>query len=188
VVVTTNPVGVDPFLGSSVAGISFQVLLVTLTALLIGFATQRVLLGFVGGGVVGSVGIGGGEVTEAEAAAVKNDALAAGEVPDLSRPLFDRVGVPDPRLRLMQSRISLELEVRKLAQTHELPAGLTVPYVVRGLVDKKKMSPKLGSAVTALASMGDRISHGAELSQDAVSLLTDAYAQALAKIGGKIKR
>lgn len=187
VVVTTSPVGLDPFLGSSVAGISFQVLLVTLTAILIGFATQRMLLGFVGPGVPAMPNFVP-PVDEAEAAAVKNDALAAQEAADLSRPLFDRVGVPDPRMRLLQSRVALELDVRQLAQVNDLPSGLTIPYVVKGLVDKKKMTPKLASAVVSLAEMGDRISNGAALSPDAVSLLTDAYAQTLAKVGGKVKR
>ena len=186
VVVTTSPADTpEVFLGSSVAGISFQVLLVTLTAILLGFGTQRMLLGFAGTGASGQAL--GGEIDEVEAAAVKKDALAASESADLSRPLFDRVGVPDPRMRLMQSRIALELEVRKLAQNHDLPSGLTIPYVVRGLVEKKKMSPKLAASITALASIGDRLSNGAEVSIDTTTLLSDAYAQALAKIGGKLK-
>ncbi|CAN5309847.1 hypothetical protein BH10ACT7_BH10ACT7_27600 [soil metagenome] len=185
VVVTTSPSEApDVFLGSSVAGIAFQVLLVTLTAILLGFGTQRLLLGFVGGGPGAP---GSGAIDEVEAAAVKKDALAATETADLSRPLFDKVGVPDPRMRLMQSRIALELEVRKLAQHHDLPSGLTIPYVVRGLVEKKKMSPKLAASITALTAIGDRLSLGAEISTDTTTLLTDAYAQALAKVGGKIK-
>src|SRR5690606_4241112 len=82
-------------------------------------------------------------VTEEEAATVKRDVAAAREAADLSRPLFEKAPVSDPRLRLLQSRITLELDVRKLAQENDLPSGLSIPYVVKGLVSAKKMSPKL---------------------------------------------
>jgi hypothetical protein len=188
VVVTTTPgVAAQPLLGSDVASITTQVILVTLAALLLGFATQRLLLGVYG--MRPAFARGGYEsIDEGEAIAVKKDVLAAGEAPDLSRPLFERSGVTDPRLKLLQSRIALELEVRKLAQHNDLPSGLTVPYVVRGLVSKKKMSPKLASAVTALHAIGDRLGNGAELSADTTTLLMEAYSQALAKLGGRIKR
>lgn len=184
-VVTTAPTErVEPFLGSTVASLTFQVILVTFAALLLAFATQRILLGSY---LPGRLVVAGGVVDETEAAAIKKLVAAATEAADLSRPLFDKSGVPDARLRLLESRITLEQEVRKLAQNNDLPSGLTVPYVVRGLVEKKKMTPKLAAAVTELADLGDRLSRGAEISLDATTLLTEAYAQALTKVGGKIK-
>jgi hypothetical protein len=126
-------------------------------------------------------------VDEKDAVVIKREVGAAGEAPDLSRPLYEKAPVTDPRLRLLQSRIALELEVRTLAQNNDLPSGLSIPYVVKGLVDKKKMSPKLATAISGLHDMGDRIGRGAEISLDTTTLLTEAYAQALAKVGGKIK-
>jgi hypothetical protein len=199
VVVTTTPAvaAAQPFLGSRVANIVFQLLLVTLASLFLAFATHRILLGEYG---VRAARTGGGAVPagplpgvlpvvgEDEAAAVKSEVGAASETPDLSRPLYEQGGITDARLRLLQSRIALELEVRKLAQNHDLPSGLTIPYVITGLVEKKQMSDKLASAVSALSSIGDRLGRGAELSPDATTLLTESYAQALAKVGGKIKK
>ena len=189
VVVTTRevpPAAVTPFLGSRVAGIVFQLILVTFAALLIALATQRVLLGEYG--LRRPVAPGGLPIVdEGEAAGVKHDVESAAEAPDLSRPLFAGAGVTDTRLRLIQDRIALELEVRKLALNNDLPSGLTIPYVVRGLVEKRKMTPALASAVTALSSIGDRLGSGAALSPDTTTLLTDAYARALAKVGGKIR-
>ncbi|MDP3209398.1 MAG: hypothetical protein Q8M65_09650 [Rhodoglobus sp.] len=188
VVITTAPAEyVAPFLGSSVAGIAFQVVFVTLASLLLAFATQSILLGNYGLRRAGTPSGGVGFIDESEAAAVKGSAVAAGETADLSRPLFARRGIPDARLGLLESRITLELEVRKLAQHSDLSTGLTIPYVVKDLIAKKKMSPKLGSAVVELSSIGDRISRGAEISVDTTTLLTEAYAQALARVGGKIK-
>lgn len=183
VVVTTTPAPpVEPFLGSLVASIAFQLILVTLAALLLAFGTQRLLLG---------TPIGRRDsvapIEEAEAIAVTKNLQAATEAPDLSRPLFARGSVPDARLRLLESRIDLELDVRRLAQSHDLPSGLTMPSVVRGLVEKKKMSPKLAAAVTDLHDIGDRLSRGAEISLDTTTMLTEAYAQALARVGGKAK-
>jgi hypothetical protein len=188
VTVTTTPgVADQPFLGSAVASITTQVILVTLAALLLGFATQRLLHGVYG--MRPAFARGGFEsIDEGEALAVKKDVMAAGEAPDLSRPLFGRSGVSDPRLNLLQSRIALEEEVRRLAQNNDLPSALTVPYVVKGLVAKKKMSPKLAAAVNALYSIGDRLGNGAEISADTTTLLTEAYSQTLAKLGGKIRR
>jgi hypothetical protein len=189
--VTTSPavaVVEQPFLGSSVAVVAVQLLLVTLAALFLAFATQRILLGEYWIRRVAAAGVRSTPIDEAEATAVKQDVVMAGEAPDLSRPIFERTGVTDARLRLLQSRIALELEVRKLAQDHEVPASLSIPFIVRGLVEKKKMSAKLGSAITALNELGDRLGGGAEITPDAVTLLTESYAQALAKLGGKIKR
>lgn len=186
-IVTTGPVEVaPPFLGSTVANLAFQVLLVALASLLLAFGTQRVLLGEYG--VRRTALPGGGDVIDEDAAAaVKREVLAAGEAADLSRPLFARRGIPDARLALLESRIALEQEVRTLAQHNDLPSGLTVPYVVRGLVSKKRMSSKLASAVVELSEIGDRIGRGAELSLDTTTLLTEAYSQALARVGGKIR-
>lgn len=189
VVVTTSPAPVEaPFLGSSVASVVFQLILVALLALLLAFGTQRVLLGEYG--IRRSVFakgerddiVGGDEVDD-----VKRDVVAAGEQRDATRPLFDTAGVPDPRLRLLQSRIALEQEVRKLAQDNEVPSNLSVPAVVKGLVEKKRMSPKLAGAVVTLIDLGERLSRGADLSVDTMTTLTEAYAQALGKVGGKIR-
>ena len=191
VTVTTAPAAAlveQPFLGSTVAVIVVQLLLITLASLFLAFATQRVLLGEYGWRRTAFPGSRGTPIDETEATIVKNDIVAAGEAPDLSRPLFERTGVTDTRLRLIQSRIALELEVRKLAQDHDVPASLSIPSLVRGLVGKKKMSPKLASGITALNDLGDRLGSGAEITPDAVTLLTESYAQALAKIGGKIRR
>lgn len=190
VTVTTSPVVAvadQQFLGSTVAVIVVQLLLITLTALFLAFATQRILLGEYGLRRA-AAGVRGTPIDEGEAKAVKQDVVSAHEAPDLSRPLFEKAGVTDARLRLLQSRIALELEVRKLAQDHDVPASLSIPSVVRGLVEKKKMSPKLASAITSLNELGDRLGSGAEITPDAVTLLTESYAQALAKIGGKLKR
>ncbi len=187
VTVTTYPTAaVQPLLGSTAADLAFQVLLVTLAALLLAFGTRRVLLGEYGGRAAAAFG-GLPFVDEEEAATVKREVGAAGEAPDLSRPLFEKAPVTDPRLALLQSRIALELEVRKLAQHNDLPSGLTIPYVLKGLVSKKKMTPKLAGAVVQLNTIGDKLSRGAEISLDTTTLLTEAYAQALAKVGGKIK-
>lgn len=184
VVVTTSPAPpTEPFLGSIVASIAFQLILVALAALLLAFGTQRLLLGTPIGRRENSVA----PIEEAEALAVTKNLQAATEAPDLSRPLFARGSVPDARLRLLESRIDLELDVRRLAQNHDLPSGLTIPSVVRGLVEKKKMSPKLAAAVTDLHDIGDRLSRGAEISLDTTTMLTEAYAQALARVGGKAK-
>lgn len=189
VVVTTGPAPVEAaFLGSSVASIVFQLILVALLALLLAFGTQRVLLGEYG--IRPSVFakeerhdiVGGDEVDD-----VKRDVVAAGEQRDATRPLFDTAGVPDPRLRLLQSRIALEQEVRKLAQDNEVPSNLSVPAVVKGLVEKKRMSPRLAGAVVTLIDLGERLSRGADLSVDTMTTLTEAYAQALGKVGGKIR-
>ncbi|CAN5307292.1 hypothetical protein BH09ACT5_BH09ACT5_00160 [soil metagenome] len=191
VVVTTAPAvaSVDqPFLGSTVAVVAVQLLLITLTALLLAFATQRVLLGEYWIRRASVAGVRGHPIDESEAKAVKHDIVSATEAPDLSRPLFERSGVADARLRLLQSRIALELEVRRLAQDNDVPASLSIPSVVRGLVEKKKMSPKLAAGITSLNELGDRLGSGAEITPDATTLLTESYAQALAKIGGKIKR
>jgi len=187
VVVTTTDVpavAVQPFLGSAVAVILVQLGLLTLLALFLAFATQRVLLGEYG---FRRVSTGGAIIGADEAAGVKHDVASADETADLSRPLFEKAPVPDPRLRLLQSRIALELAVRKLAADNDLPSGLSMPYVVRDLVAKKKMSDRLASAVVDLGDLGDRLGHGAEVSPDALTLLSDSYAQALAKVGGKIK-
>lgn len=191
VVVTTGPAPAasQPFLGSRVANIVFQLLLVTLAALFLAFATHRILLGEYGARVAtagGSPAVPAVEVDEA--AAVKRDIAAAAETADLSRPLYEKGGITDARLRLLQSRIALELEVRKLAQNHDLPSGLTIPYVISGLVEKHAMSEQLAAGISALSSIGDRLGLGAELSTDASTLLGDSYAQALAKVGGKIKK
>lgn len=192
VVVTTAPAPsvADPFLGSRLANIVFQLLLVTLASLFLAFATHRILLGEYGfGGAVRSAsggGVAGIEVDEA--AAVKSDIAAASETADLSRPLYEKGGITDPRLRLLQSRIALELEVRTLAQNHDLPSGLTIPYLIGGLVEKKAMTERLAAGLTALNSIGDRLGRGAELTPDATTLLTESYSQALAKVGGKIKK
>lgn len=184
VVVTTSPAAlVEPFLGSLVASIAFQLILVALAALLLAFGTQRLLLGT----PIGRRENSAAAIEESEAAAVTKNLQAATEVPDLSRPLFSRGSVPDARLRLLESRIDLELDVRRLAQSHDLPSGLTIPSVVRGLVEKKRMSPKLAAAVTDLHDIGDRLSRGAEISLDTTTMLTEAYAQALARVGGKAK-
>lgn len=193
VTVTTSPAAVSagPWLGSRAADLTFQVMLVTLAALLLAYGTRRVLLGeYAGSGGGASVApiVGAtAAVTEEEAAAVKKDVAAAREAPDLSRPLFEKAPVTDPRMRLLQNRITLELDVRKLAQDHDLPSGLTMPFVVKGLVDAKKMSPKLGASVVALSEIGERLGHGADISLDTTTLLSDAYSQALAKVGGKIR-
>lgn len=191
VVVTTAPaVQSQPFLGSRVANIVFQLLLVTLASLFIAFAVHRILLGEYGvrpaASRAGSPAASAIEVDEA--AAVKRDVAAAPETADLSRPLYEKGGITDTRLRLLQSRIALELEVRKLAQNHDLPSGLTIPYVIAGLVEKKAMTEQLASGITALSTIGDRLGLGAELTTDASTLLGDSYAQALAKVGGKIKK
>lgn len=193
VVVTTAPAPAlpEPFLGSRVANIVFQLLLVTLASLFLAFAVHRILLGEYGARSVRSSAVAAGAVPAVgvdEAAAVKGDVAAASEAPDLSRPLYEKGGITDVRLRLLQSRIALELEVRKLAQNHDLPSGLTIPYVIAGLVEKKAMTERLAAAITALSSIGDRLGLGAELSQDATTLLTESYSQALAKVGGKIKK
>jgi hypothetical protein len=182
VVVTTSPAAAG---GLDVTAVTIQFILVTLAALLAAFATHVVLLGRYGPGpraalAAGSIGVD-------DAAEVKAAVAAAGEARDLSRPLFDAAGVPDTRLRLLQSRIALELEVRRLASHHDLPSGLTIPFVVKGLVDKKRMTPRLAGAIVELGDIGDRLSRGADLSADTTTLLTEAYAQALAKVGGKIK-
>lgn len=185
--VTTSPAtAAQPWLGSTAADITFQVILVTFAALLLAFGTHRVLLGEYGSRAALASG-GLPLVDEEDAAAVKRDVAAATEAPDLSRPLYEKAPVTDPRLRLLQSRIALELEVRKLAQHNDLPSSLTIPYVLKGLVAKKKMSPKLSSAITELNTIGDKLGRGAEISLDTTTLLTEAYAQALAKVGGKIK-
>jgi len=184
VVVTTSPARApEPFLGSVVANITFEVILVTVAALLLAFAAHRLVLGSDRPGRL--VASGAAEIDVAEASEVKKLIHAATEAADLSRPLFDKTGVPDARLRLLESRITLEQEVRSLAQNHDLPAGLTVPYVVRGLVEKRKMSPKFAAAVTELSDIGDRLSRGAKISIDATTLLAEAYAGALARLGGK---
>lgn len=191
VTVTTGPPSAtEPWLGSTAADVTFQLILVTLAALLLAFGTHRVLLGEYGVRTApASAGPGGPlpRVDERDAAALKRDVAAATEAPDLSRPLYEKAPVTDPRLRLLQSRIALELEVRTLAQHNDLPSSLTIPYVLKGLVEKKKMSPKLASAITGLHDVGDRLGRGAELSLDTTTLLTEAYAQALAKVGGKLK-
>ena len=191
VVVTTAPslaTAEQPFLGSKVAVIVVQLLLITLASLFLAFATQRILLGEYGIRRTAAAAARGIPIDEAEAKAVKQDVVSGTEAPDLSRPLFEKAGVMDARLRLLQSRIALELEVRKLAQDNDVPASLSILSVVRGLVEKKKMSPKLASGITSLNELGDRLGTGAEITPDAVTLLTESYAQALAKIGGKIKR
>jgi|GEM_PF-6606420 len=191
VVVTTSPslaTVEQPFLGSKVAVIAVQLLLITLASLFLAFATQRILLGEYGIRRMAAATARGIPIDEAEAKAVKQDVVSGTEAPDLSRPLFEKAGVTDARLRLLQSRIALELEVRKLAQDNDVPASLSIPSVVHGLVEKKKMSPKLASGITSLNELGDRLGTGAEITPDAVTLLTESYAQALAKIGGKIKR
>ncbi len=191
VVITTSPTvaTVDqPFLGSRVAVIVVQLLLITLASLFLAFATQRVLLGEYWMRRVAVAGVRSHPIDEAEAKAVKHDIVLATEAPDLSRPLFEKSGVTDARLRLLQSRIALELEVRKLAQDNDVPASLSIPSVVRGLVEKKKMSAKMASGITALNELGDRLGGGAEITPDATTLLTESYAQALAKVGGKLKR
>lgn len=192
VVVTTAPAtAAEPFLGSRVASIVFQLLLVTLTSLFLAFAVHRILLGEYGGGRarVAAASVGSVPAVDVdEAAAVKSDVVAASETADLSRPLYEKGGITDARLRLLQSRIALELEVRKLAQNHDLPSGLTIPYVIAGLVEKKAMTERLATGITALSSIGDRLGLGAELSPDTTTLLTESYAQALAKVGGKIKK
>lgn len=191
VTVTTGPpAAAAPWLGSTAADVTFQLILVTLASLLLAFGTHRVLLGEYGVRTApASAGPGGPlpRVDERDAAALKRDVAAATEAPDLSRPLYEKAPVTDPRLRLLQSRIALELEVRTLAQHNDLPSSLTIPYVLKGLVEKKKMSPKLASAITGLHDVGDRLGRGAELSLDTTTLLTEAYAQALAKVGGKLK-
>lgn len=189
--VTTTPAVAtvdEPFLGSTVAVIVVQLLLVTLASLFLAFATQRILLGEYWIRRVAVSGVRSTPIDEDEAKAVKQDIVAATEAPDLSRPLFEKAGVTDARLRLLQSRIALELEVRKLAQDNDVPASLSIPSVVRGLVEKKKMTPKLAAGITSLNDLGDRLGGGAEITPDAMTLLTESYAQALAKIGGKIKR
>lgn len=198
IVVTTAPAAAvaEPFLGSRVANIVFQLLLVTLASLFLAFAVHRILLGEYGSGrqVLASAVSAGGlpgalpVVGVDEAAAVKGHVAAASEAADLSRPLYEKGGITDARLRLLQSRIALELEVRKLAQNHDVPSGLTIPYVIAGLVEKKAMTEQLAAGITALTSIGDRLGLGAELSPDATTLLTESYAQALAKVGGKIKK
>lgn len=191
VTVTTSPAvaAVDrPFLGSTVSTVVVQLLLITLASLFLAFATQRILLGEYWLRRASVAGVRSHPIDEAEATAVKHDIVMAAEAPDLSRPLFERSGVADARLRLLQSRIALELEVRKLAQDHDVPASLSMPSVVRGLVEKKKMTPKLASGISALSDLGDRLGGGAEITPDATTLLTESYAQALAKVGGKIKR
>lgn len=191
VTVTTSPavaVVEQPFLGSKVAVIVVQLLLITLASLFLAFATQRILLGEYWARRVAVAGVRSDPIDEGEAKSVKQDIVAATEAPDLSRPLFERAGVTDARLRLLQGRIALELEVRKLAQDNDVPASLSIPSVVRGLVEKKKMSTKLAAGITSLNELGDRLGGGAEITPDAVTLLTESYAQALAKIGGKIKR
>lgn len=190
-VTTSAATPAGPWLGSTAADLTFQVLLVTLAALLLAYGTRRVLLGEYagsgGGASVAPVVAATAVVTEDEAAAVKKEVAAAREAADLSRPLFEKAPVTDPRMRLLQSRITLELDVRKLAQNSDLPSGLTMPFVVKGLVDAKKMSPKLGSSVVTLTEIGERLGQGADVSLDTTSLLSDAYAQALAKVGGKIR-
>jgi len=191
VTVTTSPAVAtveQPFLGSQVAVVIVQLLLITLASLFVAFATQRILLGEYGFRRTAFPGSRGTPIDEAEATIVKGDVVAATEAADLSRPLFERTGVTDARLRLIQNRIALELEVRKLAQDNDVPASLSIPSLVRGLVGKKKMSPKLASGITALNDLGDRLGSGAEITPDAVTLLTESYAQALAKIGGKIRK
>jgi hypothetical protein len=194
VVVTTGPApaAAEPFLGSRVANIAFQLLLVTLASLFLAFAVHRILLGEYGTGRAAPASAGSAGALPVvgvdEAAAVKSDVSAASEAADLSRPLYEKGGITDARLRLLQSRIALELEVRKLAQNHDLPSGLTIPYVIAGLVEKKAMTERLASGITSLSSIGDRLGLGAELSPDATTLLTESYAQALAKVGGKIKK
>jgi hypothetical protein len=178
----------QPFLGSEVAVVAVQLLLITLASLFLALATQRILLGEYWFRRVAIAGVRSHPIDEGEAKAVKQDVVAAAEAPDLSRPIFERSGVTDARLRLLQSRIALELEVRKLASDHDVPASLSIPSVVRGLVERKKMSAKLAAAITSLNELGDRLGGGAEITPDAVTLLTESYAQALAKIGGKIKR
>lgn len=189
--VTTAPPAVSsPLFGSTAADLAVQVILVTLAAFLIAFGTHRVLLGEYGLRTSAGSFVGGAplpRVEEKDAAALKRDVASATEAPDLSRPLYEKAPVTDPRLRLLQSRIALELEVRTLAQNNDLPSGLSIPYVVKGLVDKKKMTPKLAAAITGLQDIGDRLGRGAEISLDTTTLLTEAYAQALAKVGGKIK-
>jgi hypothetical protein len=191
VTVTTAPtvaMAEQPFLGSRVAVVVVQLLLITLASLFLAFATQRILLGEYWFRRVAVAGVRSHPIEEDEAKHVKQDIVSTTEAPDLSRPLFERSGVADARLRLLQSRIALELEVRKLAQDHDVPASLSIPSVVRGLVEKKKMSAKLAAGITALNELGDRLGGGAEITPDATTLLTESYAQALAKIGGKIKR
>jgi len=191
-VTVTTPVDAEgPWFGSDAADVTFQVMLVTFAALLLAFACRRVLLGEYGMRVAAaSDGPDHGvheTISETEATRVKQDVAAARETQDLSRPLFEKAPVSDPRLRLLQSRITLELEVRKLAQDNDLPSGLTIPFVVKGLVSAKKMSPKLASGVVALSAVGERIGQGADVSLDTTTLLGEAYAQALAKVGGKIR-
>lgn len=188
VVTTSTQPPPPPFLGSLATGILFEVFLAILLALLLAFATQRVLLGEYGF----ARSTGGDRTLPAvdvdEAATIKADIGAAAETADLSRPLYEKAGVTDARLRLLQSGIALELDVRKLAQDNDLPGGLSVQYVVRGLIEKGKMSEKLALGISALSSIADRLARGADLSQDSMTLLADSYAQALAKVGGKIKR
>ena len=189
-ITVTSPGAIDePWLGSQAADVAFQVMLVTAASLLLAFACRRVLLGEYGMRAAAASGAASGRqaIAEDEAFRVKQDVAAAREAQDLSRPLFERAPVSDPRLRLLQNRIALELEVRTLAQNNDLPSNLTIPFVVKGLVGAKKMSPKLGAAVVALSDVGERIGHGADVSLDATALLADAYSQALAKVGGKIR-
>ncbi|MDH6181331.1 hypothetical protein M2152_001513 [Microbacteriaceae bacterium SG_E_30_P1] len=190
-VVTVTSGGANPWLGSPAATAAAQLLLVTAASLLLALATRRVLLGEYGVHVdatgPGSTDARADTITELEAAATKHDVAAARETPDLSRPLFAGPSVNDPRLRVLQHRISLELDVRTLAQNNDLPSGLTIPYVVDCLVAAKRMSPQLGSAVVALSEIGERVGHGATVSLDATTLLTEAYSGALAKVGGRIR-
>jgi len=58
---------------------------------------------------------------------------------------------------------------------------------LKGLVEAKRMSPKLGTAVVALSDIGERLGHGASVSLDTTTLLADAYSQALAKVGGRLR-
>lgn len=189
VTVTSPGVADGPWLGSQAADVTFQVMLVTVASLLLAYACRRVLLGEYGMRAAAASGAPSSRqaIAEDEATRVKQDVAAAREAQDLSRPLFERAPVADPRLRLLQNRIALELEVRKLAQENDLPSSLTIPFVVKGLVGAKKMSPKLGGAVVALSDVGERIGHGADVSLDATALLADAYSQALATVGGKIR-
>ena len=189
-VVTTVPVAAAlPFLGSAVASVTFQVILVALLALLLAFATQRVLLGEYGIRKPAFVGAEAADdvIAPDEADDVKRAVVAAGEQRDATRPLFDTAGVPDPRLRLVQNRIALEQELRTLARDNDVASNLSIESVARGLVERKRMTPKLAGAVVALAALGERIARGADLSVDSMTTLTEAYAQALSKIGGKIR-
>lgn len=189
-VVTTMPVAAaQPFLGSAVASVTFQVIMVALLALLLAFATQRVLLGEYGIRKPAFVGAEAADdvIAPDEADDVKRAVVAAGEQRDATRPLFDTAGVPDPRLRLVQNRIALEQELRTLARDNDVASNLSIESVARGLVERKRMTPKLAGAVVALAALGERIARGADLSVDSMTTLTEAYAQALSKIGGKIR-